>query len=189
MTVPPGPGLSPPQLLAVVATATYNAQDDAHTRLRSFRNVLLLWAAILLLLDVCIAVLAAVEPRLVPLCEPGSESVCPSGGSSPGIVDAMLVMLVAVVGAALSGAQALSSLRSTRSAYDVPLAQALLKLPAGAATAIVGLLLVAGGLVPGLQRLTSQPTILAYAAVFGAAQQLVTRFVDQRAQKALQSVE
>ena len=33
---PPGPGLSPPQLLAVVATATYNAQDDAHTRLQAF---------------------------------------------------------------------------------------------------------------------------------------------------------
>ena len=53
---------------------------------------------------------------------------------------------------------------------------------------IAGLLLIKGDFVPGFSHLDSQGQILAHAIVFGVAQHLVTRFVDQRADDALSSV-
>jgi hypothetical protein len=61
----------------------------------------------------------------------------------------------------------------------------LLKLPSGALSAIVGLLLIRGEFVPGLSQLDNQPQILAYAFLFGIAQHLVTRLVDRQAQDIL----
>ena len=62
---------------------------------------------------------------------------------------------------------------------------AVLKLPTGALTAVLGLLLMRGQFVPGLSALDSPAQIIAWAIVFGYAQQLFTRFVDQRAQSVL----
>jgi hypothetical protein len=84
-----------------------------------------------------------------------------------------------------SGALSIRNLQGSSTPYDVPIALALLKLPSGALSAMVGLLFVRGGFVPGLSQLDSQPQILAYAFLFGAAQQLVTRLVDQQAQDIL----
>ena len=54
----------------------------------------------------------------------------------------------------------------------------LFKLPAGALTALGGLILVGGEIVPGLSALDTQGQILAYALLFGAAQQVLTRYID-----------
>jgi hypothetical protein len=54
--------------------------------------------------------------------------------------------------------------------------------------ALVGILFVRGGFVPGLSQLDSQPQILAYAFLFGSAQQLVTRLIDRQAQDILTKV-
>jgi hypothetical protein len=66
----------------------------------------------------------------------------------------------------------------------LPLASAVLKLPTGALSAFLGLLLIRGAFVPGLSDLDSRAQVLAWAAAFGAAHHLVTRLVDDRAQKA-----
>jgi hypothetical protein len=63
-----------------------------------------------------------------------------------------------------------------------------MKLPAGALTAIVGLILIHGEFVPGLSELDSQGQILAYAVLLGVAQHLFTRFVDRRAETVLNSL-
>jgi hypothetical protein len=68
------------------------------------------------------------------------------------------------------------------------LAGSLLKLPSGALLALVGLLFVRGGFVPDLSQLDSQPQVLAYAFLFGSAQQLVTRLIDRQAQDILTKV-
>jgi hypothetical protein len=70
----------------------------------------------------------------------------------------------------------------------LPLASAVLKLPTGALSAFLGLLLVRGAFVPGLSDLDSRAQVLAWAAAFGAAQHLVTRLVDDRAQMTLSEV-
>ena len=64
----------------------------------------------------------------------------------------------------------------------------MLKLPSGALTAILGLLLMSGEFVPGLSALDTPGQILAWAVIFGYAQQLFTQFVDQRAQGLLDQV-
>ena len=65
---------------------------------------------------------------------------------------------------------------------------AVLKLPTGALTAVLGLLLMRGGFVPGLSALDTPAQILAWAVLFGSAQQLFTRFVDARAHTVLDEV-
>ena len=55
-------------------------------------------------------------------------------------------------------------------------------------TAVAGILLLGGGFVPGLSDLDSQRQILAYALVFGYAQQLATQFIDKRAETLLAQV-
>jgi hypothetical protein len=64
----------------------------------------------------------------------------------------------------------------------------LLKLPTGALTAVLGLLLMRGEFVPGLSALDSSAQIVAWAVIFGYAQQLLTRFIDERAQRVLSSI-
>ena len=71
---------------------------------------------------------------------------------------------------------------------DRLLALAALKLPTGAITAFLGLLLMRGQFVPGLSALDTSAQILAWALVFGYAQQLFTRLVDQQGQTVLNSV-
>ena len=53
---------------------------------------------------------------------------------------------------------------------------------------MLGLLLMRGDFVPGLSALDSPAQILAWAILFGYAQQLFTRFVDERAHRILNQV-
>jgi hypothetical protein len=80
------------------------------------------------------------------------------------------------------------NLKGTSTAYDVPVALAFLKVPLGAFTAILALVAIRGDFVPGLSILDSQEQILAYALVFGFAQQILTRLLDQRAQTLLEGM-
>ena len=78
--------------------------------------------------------------------------------------------------------------RGTSTPYNVAAALALLKFPAGALTAMGGLIAIGGALVPGLTALDTQPQILAYALLFGYAQQLLTGLIDKRAMDLVNSV-
>ena len=62
----------------------------------------------------------------------------------------------------------------------------MLKLPLGAFTATLALVAIRADFVPGLSTLDSQEQILAYALVFGLAQQLFTQFLDKQAQTLLE---
>lgn len=102
--------------------------------------------------------------------------------------DVAVVMLLGLAAAAVTGAAALRRIRGTSTPFAVPVALILLKLPTGALTAVLGLVLLGGGFVPGFSALDSSGQILAWAVVFGAAQQLVTGLVDRKAQDVLDSV-
>jgi hypothetical protein len=88
----------------------------------------------------------------------------------------------------VAAATALRSIRGSSEPYGLPVALATLKLPMGAVTAFLGLLLMRGQFVPGLSALDTSAQILAWALVFGYAQQLFTRFVDQQAHTVLDTV-
>jgi hypothetical protein len=123
------------------------------------------------------------------------NTVCPSEEQPPGPRatfrrlpapgDVTLVALFGLLGGVLSAAVSLRKMYGQSTPYSVPVALALLKLPSGALTAILGILFVRGAFVPGLSQLDSQPQILAYAFFFGVAQQFVTRFIDERAREVL----
>ena len=188
--------------------------DRQHARLRAFRNIVLTTTAGLMLLVVAMCVVGAWKPDALPLCfgpEPRtatgqpsvpiqgpvgvacpSEEAPPTPGTQPRRLpapgDVTLVALLGLMGGGLSGALAIRHLQGSSTPYDVPVALSLLKLPSGALLALVGLLFVRGGFVPGLSQLDSQPQILAYAFLFGSAQQLVTRLIDRQAQDILTKV-
>jgi hypothetical protein len=188
--------------------------DQQHARLRGFRNIVLVTTAGLMLLVIAMCVVGAWKPDALPLCfgpEPTtatgqpsapiqgpvgvacpSEEAPPTPGTEPRRLpapgDVTLVALLGLMGGGLSGALAIRHLQGSSTPYDVPVALSLLKLPSGALLALVGLLFVRGGFVPGLSQLDSQPQILAYAFLFGSAQQLVTRLIDRQAQDILTKV-
>jgi hypothetical protein len=188
----------------------YDASDQLHQRIRAFRNILITVGAAILIIMAVTVVIVAFSPASVPLCfEPSltasqagqasgtatTRTVCPSGEETvggptraPAPEDAAIVVGLGLVGGALAAALAIRNLRGTSLPYDVPLALAFLKVPMGALTALVGILLLGGGFVPGLSELDSQRQILAYALLLGFAQQVGTQLIDKQAQTLLNSV-
>jgi hypothetical protein len=102
--------------------------------------------------------------------------------------DLFVVELVGLAAAAVAAAAAIRGIRGSSERYGLPVAMAVLKLPTGAITAFLGLLLMRGQFVPGLSALDTSAQILAWALVFGYAQQLFTRLVDRQGQTVLDSV-
>jgi hypothetical protein len=66
------------------------------------------------------------------------------------------------------------------SRYNLLAPQVVLKASAGAATALIGVLLVVSHVIVAPVGGDSTAVLLAYAAVFGFSQQLLTQFVDKR---------
>jgi hypothetical protein len=102
--------------------------------------------------------------------------------------DIFVVELVGLAAAAVAAAGAIRGIRGSSERSNLPVALAVLKLPTGAITAFLGLLLMRGQFVPGLSALDTSAQILAWALVFGYAQQLFTRLVDRQGQTVLDSV-
>ncbi len=161
------------------------------------------------------AVPGFLSPTMIPLCfepEAGAEIVvvCPtkqsvagrvSPESAPSIVDIdnvvsstatpldlFAVEAVGLAAAAIASAAAIRGIRGSSERCGLPVALAVLKLPTGALTALLGLLLMRGQFLPGLSALDSSAQILAWALVFGYAQQLFTRMIDQQAHTVLDEV-
>ncbi|MFJ8675634.1 hypothetical protein [Streptomyces sp. NPDC093589] len=180
----------------------------ANLRVRSFAQIVYGLAAVLTIIVLLVGVLGAVSPNTVPLCfQPtGIGVVCPTASEASDQIqtprpdvdelyamvaspwDYPVVEFIGLVAAAVAAAASLRRIRGTSTPYNVPVALALLKLPTGALTAVLGLLLMRGEFVPGLQSLDSSAQIIAWAVIFGYAQQLFTRFVDNQAQTVLNSV-
>jgi hypothetical protein len=201
----------------IVAARHAAAAEHRHevTRLRSFRNVLLITAAVLAIGVAAIAAFAFVWPDKVPMCfSPDGSIVCTTSTSAipgadaasdvagqpstlgPSQIDAAMrsaasgwdvavVIGVGLLAAALAAAASLRGIRGTSTPFGLPIALALLKLPTGAMTAVLGLILMRGEFIPGLSALDSSGQIISWAVILGYSQQLLTRFVDQRAQTVL----
>ena len=181
-------------------------------RVASFTRILLIAALVLSIVAVGVAVGGLFFPKALPLCfhpedkgliacplqeTPADENGAPEGQSGdfdegieatarPG--DLLVVEIVGMLAAALAVVAALARMRGSSTPYRLPLAVALLKLPAGAVTAVLGLLFMRGQFVPGLTALDSSAQILAWAILFGYAQQLFTGMVDQQAHGVLKDV-
>ncbi|GII62960.1 hypothetical protein Skr01_30450 [Sphaerisporangium krabiense] len=178
-------------LVQSVLRAAYATAGIESGRVRSFRNMLLGGVAALTVITAGLVAVGAIWPSAIPMCGNGTLlaslgpregiRVCPAGAGAPSHGDVPLVALIGMLGAALATAASLSTRSELTTRYSLAVAQNLLKAPAGVATAIIGLLILNSGFVPGFAGLSSQTSILVWAMVFGYAQQVVTRIVDQRA--------
>lgn len=198
-----------------IARGANSAGLREQLRVRSFRSVLLVSAGMMALLAVLLGVLGALSPASLPLCfqpeqngqvvvicptgQSAAVAVDPTGGPAQPQIDALVnttvraaditvVELIGLIAASIASAAALRRLRGSSEPHGLPVALALLKLPTGALTAVLGLLLMRGEFLPGLTALDTSGQIVAWAVVFGYAQQLFTRFVDQQADSVLNEV-
>jgi len=164
---------------------SYDALDMKYSRLRNFRNVILSAAFVLAVLTALAVTLMSFQPSFISLCFPadGGGLNCPSaaGVPEPQSWDVIVVALLGLLGGALATSVAIRKIEGAGTPYDVPVALAWLKVPLGAFVAILGILGVRGGFVPGLSQLDTQDQILAYALLFGFSQQLFTGVLDSKA--------
>lgn len=177
-------------LLRKATEESYAASDSAHSRLRSFRNVLLIVTGLIAGFVGLFLIVLLGNPDWVPFCFPQERgpAACPTGTGRPGGFDGVVVALLGLTGGAVAAALAVRNLRGTSTPYDVPVVLAALKVPFGALTALAGLVAIRGDFVPGLSALDTQEQILAYALVLGYAQQAFTTLVDRQAQDLLNHV-
>ncbi|WP_029287980.1 hypothetical protein [Cellulomonas sp. HZM] len=155
--------------------------DDEHRRLRDWRNRLLRVAALATVALALTLVVAGTHPGFLPLCvaEAGAAPVCPGGGA-PGADDARVVAFLGALGGALAAIVAMRRASPGASPYRITPALSLLRVPLGGLTAVVGVLLVQSGEVPGLA-LTRVSQVAVFALLFGFCQELVTRLLESRA--------
>jgi hypothetical protein len=180
----------------------YERLDLEHAQLRSFRNIVLLAALFIVVIVGATLAFVSNSPGVLPLCFPrevldeagatiteGMNCPTTSGPTAqPSGGDILIVALLGALGGALSATVAIRNLKGTSTPYDVPVALAFLKVPLGALTAILVLVAIPGDFVPGLSILDSQNQILAYALIFGVAQQVFSRLLDRRAQDILEGL-
>jgi hypothetical protein len=206
-------GLAPDRLMTIVEAlkAAWDAELREKLRAQSFARLVRWITASLTGLAVAVAVISMLWPRAVPLCfNPpaapvlggGFAAVCPTASreripdmgkarataDAAGRGDYLAVEFIGLTAASIAAAAALRKVRGTSTAFGIPIALALLKLPTGALTAVLGLLLMRGGFVPGLSALDSPGQIIAWAVVFGYSQELFTKFVDRQGQAVLADV-
>lgn len=193
--------------IATASRAAGSAALREQMRLRSFRNVLIVATLLLTLLAAALCLIGLRSPTTLPPCfapeqRDGVVVVCPTAQTpvDPGDdvddvvretvrpLDVLLVEVVGLAAGAIAAAAAVRNLRGSSEPHGIPVAVALLKLPTAAITAVLGLLLVRGQFFPGLAALDTSAQILAWALVFGYAQQLFTRLVDAQADTVLSSV-
>lgn len=167
------------QMLVTALHGAYFVNGMEHGRVRRFRNMAILGSLLLTVVIVVVILVAAARPDTVPMC---FTAVCPTGAhADPSGGDVPLIALLGLIGATLATSRALSTGDETPGRYSPALALALLKAPTGVTTAIVGVLALNSGFVPGVTEIKSQAGILFWALVFGYAQQLLTGLLDQRA--------
>ncbi|GAA0914719.1 hypothetical protein [Virgisporangium aurantiacum] len=200
-----------------IATAARGASSAAlreQRRIRSFGAVLVVSIVVMFALAIALAILGFWRPTTIPMCFAPQERgtaivVCPTAQSAPFPVtteegsqediddqirrtanrhDLLVVELVGLTAAAIAAAAAIGKIRGSSERNLVPVALAVFKLPTGAVTAFLGLLLMRGQFVPGLTALDTSAQIVAWAIIFGYAQQAFTRLVDRQAHVVLDTV-
>jgi hypothetical protein len=163
--------LDRPQLREIRQTLN-TISDEDHRRVRTFRNVVL------------VAILVLLAGLLIAASDPPGRPWLPVCTKPGRCVAIWHIEFVGALGGTLAGLAALRNLQGQAVTYALPYWMALLKVPAGALTGLLGTLWLQNN-VFGL--LTSQPgnRVLAYAALFGVAQEALTSFADRQARTLL----
>lgn len=197
------------ELALGVLHAANHVQESEIARARNFRDILLVSFVITSLIVAVFIWSGYVNPTAVAdkLCfdppDPQDPSqdihVCPVGkpvedDGSPetddqaGGADVVLVALVGMCAATLTGAASVRHIRGTGGPYMVPLGLLLLRIPIGALSALIGLIVIHGEFIPGLSALDNSAQIIAWAVAFGIGQEALTRLIDDQGNRVLENV-
>ncbi|MGP4001206.1 hypothetical protein [Streptomyces sp. 8N706] len=188
-----------------VLHAANHVEESEIARVRSFRNVLLATFVATSVITVLFILSGYHDPDALAdkLCfDPPSpteadpqhrEHVCPVGMPRNGDdeaqgADVLLVASLGMTAATLTGAASVRKIQGTATPYMVPVGLLLLRLPIGALSALLGLILIHGEFVPGLSALDSSAQIVAWAVAFGIGQEGLTRLIDKQGDKVLENV-
>ena len=172
--------------------AAFDASDEAHAAARALRNKLFVAALVLVGLNTLLGIIGFARPGFLPMCVDRADApghlVCVGGGASIGPADVWLTQVMGASGAVIATVVLLIRRRPSLSPYILIGYQALIKVLLGALLAVIGVLALGAGLGAGLIGLRGQAAVLVAAVVFGYAQQLGTRLLDNYADRLLDQV-
>ncbi|MCX4762897.1 hypothetical protein OG562_18330 [Streptomyces sp. NBC_01275] len=183
------------ELAVGVLHAAYLAEEAERARVRSFTHIVCAATAAMAVIAAGFALFAFLDPDVgARFCFQQNPddvhsklNVCPLG-DSPSWQGVWFVEFVGLLAAAVAGAVSLRKVRGTSGPYHVTMSLLLLRLPVGALTAVIGLVLISGRFFPGLTALDTSSQIVAWAVAFGILQEAVTRSVDEQGQLLLDNV-
>ncbi|MFI7701985.1 hypothetical protein [Nonomuraea sp. NPDC049480] len=192
-----------------VVSAAQETAIREKVRALNFLRIVRIMTASLFALALALIIVTAIFAEAVPLCfTPPSlgglkfNIVCPTNTQqeiekneleqkireTASWGDYIVVEIAGLLAAGLAATTRLRKIKGTSTAFPVPVALAILKLPTGALTAVLGLLLMRGWFIPGLSALDTSAQIVAWAIIFGYSQELFTKFVDRQGQVVLEGV-
>lgn len=152
------------------------AGDQAHANVRSQRNLLIAIGFCVSLGLALIAVLHALAPSFINLSGPTSAT----DASRAATIEVWEAESVGALGGLIAAVFTISRLGGFAGPYRLPVYQALIRVPAGAAVALAAVLLVQSDQIKALGA-QSGLGILAVALLFGYAPDVLLRFMDQKA--------
>lgn len=184
------------EVMSQTLSAVHAIGDARFRTVRSWRNRLLITAAVAVVSLLALLVLAAMFPATLPMCPSpqatpaAGAAVCPSGWATASGGDAAKVALVGILaGGVLAGVFALRNTEPSASAYRITPALSGLRVALAGLTAVIGVLIVQSGSLPGFSGLTSTGQIALYAVVFGFSQEAVTQLLEGRAKAVQQATQ
>jgi hypothetical protein len=176
--------------------AAYQAEEAERARVRDFTGIVFGATIVMTFLAAGFAFWAftdsaAISERFCFPRDPGNRdsplTVCPLGNKG-NWESVWFIEFVGMLSAAVAGAVSLRKIRGTSGPYHVATSLLLLRLPVGALSAILGLLLISGRFFPGLTALDTSSQIVAWGIAFGILQESVTRAVDRQGHLLLDNV-
>jgi hypothetical protein len=176
-------GDSPDRLkIRAVLMDVIAANRQRYEAVRVFRNNLILVTFALAICLLGLATWHSVNHHILQLCteKKGVAAEC-LNGKEPSSSDVWLVLAMGVLGGLLGIAFRLSN-NDEASRFDPKAWQRLLKPVTGAATGLVAVLILVSGIVAQPVTHPTRADFLVYAVIFGFSQQLLTKFVDARAE-------
>jgi hypothetical protein len=157
--------------VAQLSRATFDALDDRYAQSRGYRNRLIRLTS-LAVMGIVIGLVAGTMSKL--------DFGLTDRANLTGWKTLLMVLLFGSMGALVTAIPPLAKANGTRNPFGLPMFQLLLKLAMGPLFAVVGVLILQAQLITGLKPAADLRTLLVWATLFGAAQQSVTRFIDQR---------
>jgi hypothetical protein len=153
------------------------ASDTAHDTVRKWRNVLLLAGFALGMLGVAVAIAHAFAP--------GFLSLVPSGQTKHAdAIEPWAVELMGATGGAVAAVLALNRFSGFTDPSGLPTVQALIRIPMAVVISLFGVVLMQTATLDILKP-QDGTKVLAYAFLFGYAQEPLLRLIDQQAGKVL----